>query len=380
MAAAAASVTITSELWERPARSTDGQAELAAMRRLADTMANDPTKTFDVCTEVTLELCRADTCGISLREHTETGEDVFRWIALSGQLQQFIHGTMPRRHSPCGVCVDSGRPILMQRPEKVYKDLDVGTPFQDVLLVPLADKNSDLEGTLWIVAHNAERKFDAEDCRVMQRIAVFMGAILTLAKHALDAQGAASNQALRFQELDHRFKNALASMAGMIQYQLRGVSDPAARAVLGVVTDRVLALGQVHHLTASKNSGDLAEILKSVCLSLTASDPRFVFDIASEGIVVPTETATVVALIANELITNCVKHAFKGRAAGTVTIRLSRADARRVALAVTDDGAPITTTAGAGIGLDLISRFAQQIGGSFTVEMEPKRFVVVFPG
>jgi hypothetical protein len=67
-----------------------------------------------------------------------------------------------------------GEPLLMRKPELVYKYLDVGTPFQDVLLIPVVEKGSGFEATIWIVAHNETRKFDDEDSRVMQSIASFV--------------------------------------------------------------------------------------------------------------------------------------------------------------------------------------------------------------
>ena len=109
-----ADITITPELWAREAHSPNIVGESAAMRHLADTMAADPSKTFQACVDLALDLCHADTCGISLRERTDEGEDVFRWIALAGQLKQHLHGTTPRYFPPCGLSVDSNAPLLMR--------------------------------------------------------------------------------------------------------------------------------------------------------------------------------------------------------------------------------------------------------------------------
>jgi hypothetical protein len=128
-----AKATITPQLWMREAHSPNIVAEAADMRCLADTMAADPSKIFQVCVDLVLELCHADTCGISLRERTDDGEDIFRWVALAGQLKEHLHKTTPRFSSPCGICVDSNAPLLMQRPELVYPYLDIGQPFHDVL-------------------------------------------------------------------------------------------------------------------------------------------------------------------------------------------------------------------------------------------------------
>ena len=173
------SVIITSELLTRPPRPPDSAAETMAMQRISNTMAIDPYNSFQVCAEAALQLCRADTCGISLRERTESGEDIFRWIALDGTLQHHLHGTTPRYFSPCGVCVDSRAPLLMQRPELFYKYLDVGPPFHDVLLIPLAIPGSQFEATIWIIAHTPTRKFDREDARVMGHIAEYIRMALT---------------------------------------------------------------------------------------------------------------------------------------------------------------------------------------------------------
>ncbi len=173
MALSVAEVNITSDLEARPSRRPDVDGELAGMRRIADTMGAHPNMTFNACVNVALELCRADTCGISIRQKNAKGEDVFLWVALAGRLKAYLHGTMPRFDSPCGVTVDNGTPILMRRPDLAYPPLDVGVPFHDVLLIPLASNDTHLEGTIWIVSHNEDRKFDAEDARLMQRIGFF---------------------------------------------------------------------------------------------------------------------------------------------------------------------------------------------------------------
>jgi hypothetical protein len=147
--------------------------ELEAMSCIADTIGAHPIKTFNACVNAALDLCRADTCGISMRQKNANGEDVFLWIALAGRLRGHLHGTMPRFNSPCGVAVDSAAPVLMRRPDLAYPPLDVGVPFHDVLLIPLAPNDTHLEGTIWIVSHNEEHKFDAEDSRLMQRVGFF---------------------------------------------------------------------------------------------------------------------------------------------------------------------------------------------------------------
>jgi PAS domain S-box-containing protein len=236
-----ADVTITPQLWVRSPHAPNIDAETAAMRRLAETMAADPSQTFQVCVDLTLELCDADSCGISLRQRTETGEDIFRWIAVAGELKHRLHGTTPRYFSPCGVTVDSNAPLLMKRPERVYKYLDVGPPLHDVLLIPLTENGGDLEGTIWIVAHNPERKFDGEDARVMQRIAVFIATALHLAKLAQDAKTKASQQELLFRQLITERQISEAALRER-EADLRLVLNSATDAVWCIDTDGVTTM------------------------------------------------------------------------------------------------------------------------------------------
>jgi two-component sensor histidine kinase len=377
-----ADAIITPQLWTRQAHTPNIEAEKVAMRLLADTLATAPSDVFQVCSDLVLELCRADSCGISLRERSDRGEDTFRWIALAGQLKQHLHGTTPRHFSPCGLCVDGNEPLLMRRPEQIYKYLDVGPPFHDVLLIPLIEKSSRIEAAIWIVAHDTTRKFDGEDARLAQRLALFTTGGLRLANAAEGAKRRASEQNLRLHELDHRFKNTLAMTASLLRYQLGDVADPAARMAIEGARLRVQSIGLVHEMCSHTSSGDLAEVVKTVCENLVAGDPRFSLEVEVEPVIVPVNKATVVAMISTELVTNAMKHASPGRAAAKIAVRLRRTDENSVALSVTDNGAPLAAHAqrsSGGIGLSLVARLADQLAGELRVDAEPKQFSVVFP-
>jgi len=373
---------ISYELWSRPTHTPDLQTEAAAIRRLADTMADDPSKMLQVCVEVALEQCRADTCGISVYERTETGEEIFRWVALTGVLKEHLHGTTPRHFSPCGVCVEAGAPILMRRPELIYKYLDVGPPFNDVLLIPLSEKGSKLEGTIWVVAHDPARKFDAEDARLMQRIAIFTSAALQMAGAVDEARSSAQRAVMLSQELDHRVQNALQMTASLLRLQLADVSDPVAREAIETAGRRVSAIGNVHRIGAQAAQGNLAAVARSVCADLIVLDKvRPDIRIDAEEIVVPAHKAALVALILHELVTNAVKHGLQRRARGRLTIDVHRRSDGLAALSVSDDGPPLPMSGEhrVGLGLRLVGGLADQLGGTFEVIRQPKSFRVAFP-
>ena len=379
-----ADITITPELWARPARPVDVEAEAAAVRRLADTMATDPSQIFQLCVDLALELCRADTSGISVRERTDGGEDVFRWIAMAGGMRQHLHGTTPRHFSPCGITVDSGMPVLMRRPELVYRYLDAGLPIHDALLIPLGEKGSRLEATIWILAHNPARKFDGEDARVMQRIAIFTATALQMAQVVEAARAEVSEQKVRFRELDHRVKNTLQMTSSLLRLQLGGIDDPAARAAIETASQRVLAIGQLHRIGAGATTACVAEVVESVCADVFGpAGSALHFELEAAELSMPAHKAAVLALIVNEFATNALKHGLEGGAPASVTVGLRRIGADRVALAIADDGASLPAGGDPerldGLGLGLVRRLVDQLGGELRISAQPKCFTVVFP-
>lgn len=371
-------IIITSQLGLRPPRNSDLGEEAAAFWRISETLKRDPANIFDICVEVGLSLCKAQSCGISIREETDNGEDVFRWISVAGSLLHLRNATMPRFFSPCGVCVDEEAPILMQEPERFYTYFKVGTPIHEVLLVPL--KGSHLEATIWIVAHDETRKFDKEDARVMQHIAVFVATALHLVDLAKDATAEAAQKDVAFRELQHRVQNTLAMTASLLRYQLNQTSEPGARSIIEAASGQVLAISRAHKYADCDGEVDLMAVITDIANALLNADPRFDFTLEGESAIIPAQKASVAALIANELITNAMKHGLAGRERGSIALRLGTLDGSYI-LSVSDDGRPLPTANDdlqSGSGLNLLRLLAEQLGGELTVEANPKRFSVRF--
>jgi two-component sensor histidine kinase len=149
-----------------------------------------------------------------------------------------------------------------------------------------------------------------------------------------------------------------------------------------VTGGRVQAMGVVHQICSHAPTGDLAEIVTSVCTNLIKADPRFELKLETEQVIVPVQKATVVALISNELVTNAMKYALRDRKVGRIAVSLRPGDGNSVVLSVSDDGAPSAADVQPhvnGTGLDLIARLAKQLAGELRVESAPKRYSVVFP-
>ena len=165
-------VLSTAELTQRPSHPSDHAAENRALIALAEEISS-PNGVLQKLVETAIVLCDAHSAGISLLD--EDGEN-FYWPAVAGRWAVHVGGTMPRDHSPCGTVLDRNAPQLFSHPERYFSHLAAAVPLIDeALLIPFYIAGKAI-GTIWIIAHDASRRFDAEDLRLMNNLAQFASA------------------------------------------------------------------------------------------------------------------------------------------------------------------------------------------------------------
>jgi signal transduction histidine kinase len=168
-------IFITHELERRPHRLPDYQAESRCLVELARALAQAPDSILQRVTEVALELCHVATCGISLLEQYE-GTPVFRWRALAGAFAAHLGGMAQRDFSLCGIVVDCRQAQLVSFPGRYYPYLKaMQPPIVEVLLLPFFVAG-EAQGTIWLLSHDEQRQFDAEDVRLLSSLAEFTSA------------------------------------------------------------------------------------------------------------------------------------------------------------------------------------------------------------
>ena len=148
------------------------------------------------------------------------------------------------------------------------------------------------------------------------------------------------------QELTHRVKNSLQSIAAMVKIEARGHKSGEGKAALERVSHRIDALGQLYSKLSKSDTVeavDAATYLDDLCRDLVASvdregDRAIVLKTDIESVLLPTDRAIPIGLIVNELVTNAVKYAFPGESSGTVTVLLKRVPGGELRLTVADDG------------------------------------------
>jgi len=368
-------VLATEEMLARPRKAADLAAEVAAFRELSALMAVDPARVVQRFLELALVLCGAGSSGLSVLAEDGRGEPVFRWDALAGAFAPYVGGTTPRRFSPCGLCLDRDATILVSRPARVFRYFEAAEPeIVEGLVVPVRgiDAAPPL-GTLWVVHHDRRGRFDAEDARVMEELAVQMTLALGLLRDAA-ARDAAT------QEVHHRVKNTLAATAGVLRLQARAAPSAEARAALDEALGRLGVFASAHELLCRAATGagaiEVAALLERLVDALrwypSCTDGRVRLRVrADEGVWLPPDVAVSLALVANEAVTNACKHAFPDGRAGEVEVRLGRRADGALVLAVRDDGVglPVQAPEG-GLGMRLIRGFVRKVGATLTLSGE----------
>jgi PAS domain S-box-containing protein len=167
------SILCTEELPNRPWRPPDHEKENSALVALTSALADSPRTILQTLADKVLEVLHADSAGLSLLTKDEKR---FYWAAIAGAWRPHIGGGTPRDFGPCGDVLDHNIPMLFTHWERRYPYLSTAMPLADEgLLVPFY-VNGKAVGTIWAIAHNNRRKFDAEDLRLLESMSRFASA------------------------------------------------------------------------------------------------------------------------------------------------------------------------------------------------------------
>lgn len=172
-------------------------------------------------------------------------------------------------------------------------------------------------------------------------------------------------------EIHHRVKNNLQIVKSLIRFQMDQVQEARTLELFNECVNRVSAMALVHEQTYL--SKDLANIDVSGYLNSLIRDLVHAYSVGIElqlDLDIRVRTLTVDALVPlglliNEVISNSFKHAFKGRASGTITVHLHGDEANGLHLRIGDDGIGLSDRSRwdkpQSLGMELIQTLAGQL-------------------
>lgn len=150
-------------------------------------------------------------------------------------------------------------------------------------------------------------------------------------------------------EIHHRVKNNLQTVSSLLRLQMRRTKLPEAAMVYRDSINRINSIAVIHEMLAYEGVDTIQfnevvdRIAKNVISSSAKPEQAIRATISDDELVLPSEIATTLALVVNELVQNSVLHAFAERHNGLVEIAFGY-EAGSVSLRVSDNGIGIAAS------------------------------------
>jgi two-component sensor histidine kinase len=202
------------------------------------------------------------------------------------------------------------------------------------------------------------------------------GANMALASANERLAEADAQKAALLDDINHRLKNSLHAVSGLLEADARRAVDPTTRAAVQTAAGRLRILARVHErlrlvpntprVDAAVNAADfLGALCDDLRPTLTALRGA-ALEVEAEAVPMAMAQAIPLGLIVNELVTNAVRHAFPEGQAGLISVVLRRIGDGRLRLEVADNGVGVGPAAPheAGTGTRILQALVRQLDGS----------------
>ena len=195
------------------------------------------------------------------------------------------------------------------------------------------------------------------------------------------------NGSIELREVHHRIKNNLQLVASILNLQARTVSDEEMRDILKENVGRVQSIASIHdiltHSSEDMKAVDSLVLMERLRSNLTALMPAgrsIAITVEGDSFLLPPDTASSVALVTTELVTNAYRHAFPEKKSGNVTITVCQGSLIHTII-VSDDGCgfdPAKAREGS-IGLSIVKATVQdKLKGKLRIVSSPEGTKVSF--
>lgn len=229
---------------------------------------------------------------------------------------------LPLGEGVAGRAIASGRvvTVLDVRKEPGYRYLDLAERegLSSLACVPLKVR----EKTIGVLNCYTERPHDFTEDEIAVLTTLGNQVAVAIENANLMVKGAL------LQEMHHRVKNNLQTIASLLRLQAHYAGDQSPVAVLNESINRVLAVASVHDLLSRENLDTISvrkiadSILTATQQSLTLPNKRITMRVEGPDLHLSSHQANSVALVLNEMVQNAVEHGFGKTDEGEILVRL----------------------------------------------------------
>ncbi len=217
-----------------------------------------------------------------------------------------------------------------------------GLSLRAILCTPLRVKDKVI-GALQAVNAEADR-FGATDLRLLESLAATAAIAIENARLFEQARRDAETRSMLLNEVNHRVKNNLSIIIGMLYAARRysGKDQPVYQPIMNDLVTRVQGLATVHDLLSASEWKplQLSELAVRIIHSASRAlllDKSVSTNVFSSPVYVTPKQASALALTINELTTNTIKYALQEHNAVSIVVRIAQ-DGDIVQLEFCDDG------------------------------------------
>ena len=348
-------------------------AELGTLQRVSRIVAStlDLSGVLRLIAEQAVELINADAAAIFRLPHRQGG----------GQLSE--HPTVEHFVGLDRQVVNSARDRLVREVVRSgaaqATDIDYVDGSGVVFCLPLRSARETL-GALCLRLRT-DAPLTEDELGLLQAFSDSASIAIENAQLYQDARHGLETASALLQEMHHRVRNNLQTVAALLSLQLRTAEDAPWATAIREAVSRIQAIAGVHDLLSDERrlAGTTVEIIArhvvdDAVATLIPPHLAVTFEIEPNDVVLPSRQVTVLALLINELITNAISHGFEDRTRGTIHVRAER-DGPIVTVQVTNDGqgvpANFVPAESAGLGMKIVHRLVtSDLRGEFSIVSE----------
>lgn len=259
--------------------------------------------------------------------------------------------------------------------------------------VPVTDENGKLLcwaginldiSRLKAVEQQLRRAFDDLELRIQERTA-------ELTKVNEKLRRSLEEKEVLLSEVHHRVKNNLQVVSSLLHLQSLQTSDPSSVEMFEESRHRVRSMALVHErLYRSKDMANIEftdyiqGLADTLFQSYKVDSSRINLTTNVKGVRLAIDVAVPCGLLINELVSNCLKHAFVGRQQGHINIELQAITDDDILLKIADDGLGLPEgfepEGAETFGMQVVIALVDQIRGRMDiVREEGTEFRIFFP-
>jgi RNA polymerase sigma factor (sigma-70 family) len=218
------------EFMARNLHTRDVTMQMEGLRRLTHSFVQSPDTILQELVNAAVDLCGADSAGISLETEEKSDANYYHWVATAGQYNGFLNAILPRYPSACGICLERGKPQLFRVRQRFFDIMGIEAPLvTDGILLPWQVEET--RGTIFVMAHGRTAAFDKDDGQMMRVLADFaaMAVRHQRQQHAILQQTKTAASAEMANKLAHRINNPLQSLMQVAYLAAEGQSNHSAK-------------------------------------------------------------------------------------------------------------------------------------------------------